>query len=174
VTEIRATSDSLVRAVRRLQGAVEAGVIPCIHHPGRRCRHITTGRVPAPCLHRQAVFEAIGRTVVFGSSEPMSRLLAALTGHDPRQDGHQLERHVYRCARWFTYLTLRSSAGTIDIGRELAVMENRLFNDLCATGRDAPSATTVCLLMSDFPRVPVPGSLRREYAGHIDPQGSTR
>jgi hypothetical protein len=161
----RACQDALLRRFSRLRADLESGELVCAFHPGRRCSHQVTGRPNGRCKHRDVVLEVIKETVTSAVAEPMRTLLIDRTGYDGNRQGHQLRRHVYRCLDWFTYLLFRdfSSPFAEDWSTLSELSRNCVAQHLLGDGTDAPSETTICILMNDYPDVPIPRNFLNNY-----------
>lgn len=169
--------DAVLRRLGRLLGDINSGVLACAFHPGRRCRHLRTGRIGGTCPHLSVVLRALPEDVLQGDREWTHGLLIAWTGYDSHRQGAALRRHVYRCLDWFSYLAERDTPFWQDSSMaDLAGRENILFDHLLGTGSDAPSATTVCILMNDHPELTIPARLMLEHGRvHLDrPRGEAR
>ncbi|MGH3788127.1 MAG: hypothetical protein ACRDRG_16620, partial [Pseudonocardiaceae bacterium] len=169
--------DALLERIDHLLADIESGEQVCAFHPGRRCPHVRTGSVAQRCKHLNAVIAVVRTTLSTPNSESIHKELIARTGLGGNRQGHTLMRNVYRCADWFSYLLLRhpNSASVLD-QPQLAELENRIFDHLARTGPDAPSATTICILMNYYPDIPIPARLTREYGPiHLErPEGESR
>ncbi len=161
----RACQDALLRRLSRLRADLESGELACAFHPGRRCPHQVTGRPSGRCKHRAVVLEVIKETITSAVPEPMKTLLIDRTGYDGNRQGHQLRRHVYRCLDWFNYLLFRdfSSPFAGDWSMLSELSRNCVAQHLLSDGADAPSETTLCILMNDYPDVPIPPHLLSKY-----------
>jgi hypothetical protein len=107
----------------------------------------------------------------------LRKLLVIRTGLDANRQGNELRRNVYRCADWFTYLLYgRGDSPFADDQKWLNMLQERIFEHLMRTGTDAPSETTVCILMNGYPELPIPAHLMREYGPiHRErPEGESR
>lgn len=160
----RAEEDARLRSVRRLGSVVESGSVVCVFHPGKRCVHIRTGSFPRPCTHLRVVLDLLADTFTSLDPTPMNPRLRALTGYDGHEQGHYLDRHVYRCRDWFGWLLLRDDPEPSPLTSALRDrFEKRLVDRLSTRGREAPSATTVCMLMNGYPDLEIPTELRDRY-----------
>lgn len=153
----------LSRQFSKLCAGVESGQLFCVFHPGRRCPHVS-GRCCSQCKNLTIVLDAIGGSII--SAESITRLLISRTGYHSNRQGHTLRRHVYRCKDWFIYLLFRDFSSRFEedgsaFGR---LSRGCVAQHLMSEGTDAPSETTLCILMNDYPDIPIPAQLMREHA----------
>jgi hypothetical protein len=148
--------------------AAQPGTVLCVFHPGRRCPHVRSGRVSPVCRHRDAVLEGL-RLALLGDITPgqLRPWVARRTALDPATQGHELERHVYRCLDWFCHLLV---GGSTDVAPSMVVASAQAVATHLELA-DPPSAVTVCLLMNHHPDIPVPAPLRRKYGSVHQPEG---
>lgn len=160
----RVARDVRARRVGWLESLDRSGELLCVFHPGRRCHHIATGSVPKPCQHMRVVLDVLGESLTSIDPEPMTAELMARTGHDGHIQGKSLRRNMYRCADWFGWLAFsKETDADADADTLRRGFEKRLIGHLDSSGVDAPSATTVCILMNDHPGLPMPDHLVRKY-----------
>lgn len=174
----RVDRDVLLARLSRLHADVTSRKLVCAFHPGQHCSHVRTGRVGGTCRHLDVVFEAIGEkifeamgeTIISGAPEHIREVLIRRTGYDSNQQGNQLRRHVYRCLDWFTYLLLRDSSSFVgDLSVLSTLSIDRVVQHLIRGGTDAPSATTLCIIMNGYSDIPIPEQLMHQYGPvHLD------
>jgi len=152
-----AATDELYRRLQALWANVEAGTEICVFHPAKRCEHLTTGAIGSECTNRHLIFEEVARVVLSGTADEMNPILAARAGYDARDEGSQLHRTVYRCRDWFAWLLIDhgSSTESTSLRRDL--------EDLLLKHMSRASATTVCILMNDFPDLKIPDDVKAKY-----------
>lgn len=159
----QAAADELLRRVQSLREAVESDeddLAICVFHPARRCEHLRTGSIGTDCANRSLVFDEIARVIASGTVYDMNPVLAARAGYDAHRSGSQLHRTVYRCRDWFAWLLMIRDP---DPSAEQNGLRYDLEAELFAHLTRSSSATTACILMNDFPELPIPRALILTY-----------
>lgn len=159
--------DALVRRLSQLRIGVDSGELFCVFHPGRRCPHVS-GAPCKRCQHPTEVFDTIDEEII---SAPVSitklahikKLLIDRTGYDPKTQGNALRRNGYRCLDWFIYLLLRDFSD--GFGEDWSELRRHSRESVAKhlKGEGSPD-TTLCILMNDYPDIPIPPELMEKYA----------